>query len=123
MDYSLLQNDYEKLLELMVAEHDLIRSEKWDQLNRFSNQKEEIIEQIQKLESRDLAWKQNVPETLKVLIYKVADLEQLNQNLVNTCISQKKIQLDDVACRIRKLKQLGHRYEGFLKPDKFSEQA
>ncbi len=123
MDYLFLIDCYEKLFELISKESQLIKSETWEQLNDFSHEKEDIIKKIQEFESKNPSWKKETPGSLQVLICKVADLEQLNQNLVAECISQKKIQRGDLNQRIQKLQNLRHKYETFSNTDGFSEQA
>jgi len=99
---------YQAWFEITLFEHHAIKERRWKDLNLHEAQKQAIVGEVQKLES-NLSAKETA-EDLRLIIHQLADLEQLNQTLLQERMKETRMQLSDVQRRQLRLQQLRLRY-------------
>lgn len=102
---------YQQWLTLALTEQQVITERKWDALHSLSEKKQKIMDAVCDIESKNPSWKEEGSSALHLLIHKLADLEQLNQTLVQERHGEIKIQIDDINRRIRVVRQLHYKYQ------------
>jgi hypothetical protein len=106
-----LVEQYQKWFEIVMFEHHTIKERNWSQLDTYSARKQEIVDTIISVEAKDPHWKNSQPDSLRILIHQLADLEQLNHTLLSERISEMKVQISDMTQRKQRLKKIRTRYK------------
>jgi hypothetical protein len=102
---------YRKWMEFATFEHRIIRERKWKELNVHTEAKMKLMEATEKIEAREPLARGPQADELRLLIHQLADLEQLNETLLQERMSEVKVQLGDIRRNVRKVQQIRNRYE------------
>jgi DNA repair exonuclease SbcCD ATPase subunit len=101
---------YREWLDIVVFEQQVIRDQKWVDLPRFSQRKQELIKELKELEEKQPDWKNKQSNSLRVLIHQLADLEQSNHSILQERSKDLKTKVDDINKRQQAVRQLRNRY-------------
>jgi len=102
---------YQEWFEIARSEHEVIKEQRWHELNTCTLKKQEIMKAITETEAENAPARTASSEAVRMIIHQLADLEQLNHLLLNERMAEVKTRMDDIARRKQTIRQLRKRYQ------------